>query len=102
MLASETRNVGSGSDRYCRSPAKFFQNRIGFLLDGIRNNFAEHRRKLESMSAITGGDHQSFTFRIGRDPKISIVGIAVHAHAGINNWSLREFGQGPRQKLAQI
>ncbi len=95
MLASETRNICSGSYRHCRSPAKFFQNRIGFLLDGIRNNFAKHRRKFKSMSTITGGDHKSFTFRIARDPKISIVGIAVHAHAGINNWSLGEVAQGP-------
>src|SRR6267143_3133553 len=102
MLTPETRDVCSGSHRYCRSPAKFFQNRIGFLLDGIRNNFTKHRRKFKSMSAITGGDHESFTFRIGRDAKISIVGIAIHAHARISNWSLGEGGERPGQKFAEV
>jgi len=95
MLASETRNVGPGSDRYCRSPAKFFQNWIGFLLDGIRNNFAEHRRKFKPMSAVTSGNHESLTFRIRRDQKISIMGIAIHAQPGMNDWSLGKLGECP-------
>src|ERR1700730_10201615 len=98
MLASETRNVCPGSHRYCRSPSKFFQNRIGFLLDGIGNNLAEHRCKFKSMSTITCGDHESFTLRIGRDPKISVVGIAIHAQAGINKWRLGQLGGWPSQK----
>ena len=93
VVASEARYVSPGSRRDFWSPAKFFQYRIGFSLDGIGNNFAQHRGKLESMSAITCSDHETFAFRIGRDPEISIMRFAIHAHAGINNWSIDQRGK---------
>jgi len=95
MVPDETRSVGTGAHGYFWSPTKFFQYWIGFSLDGIGNNFAQHRGKLKSMSAITCSDDETFAFRIGRDPEISIMRFAIHAHAGINNWSIGQRGKCP-------
>ena len=95
MVSLETRSVGAGAHRYFWSPTKFFKYRIGFYLDGIGNNFAQYWSKFKSVSAITRGDHKTFAFRIGRDPKISIVGIAIHAHARIYNWGMGERRECP-------
>jgi hypothetical protein len=47
------------------------------------------------MSAVTGGDHESFSFRVGRDPEVSIMRFAIHTHARINNWRIGELGKCP-------
>jgi hypothetical protein len=57
MVPEETRSVGAGAQGYFWSPPKFFQDRIGFPLDGIGDNFPEHRRKLKSVSAIACGNY---------------------------------------------
>src|SRR4026207_1435014 len=101
MVSLETRSVGTGAHRYFWSPTKFFKYRIGFYLDGIGNNFAQYWSKFKSVSAITRGDHKTFAFRIGRDPEISIMRFAVHAYAGVNNWSIGQPRERPRQKFPQ-
>ena len=95
MVAAKTRDVHAGSRGYRWSPTKFFQKWIRFLLYGIRDDFAEHWRKFKSVSAITCSDHETFAFRIGRDPKISIMRFAIHAYAGVNNWSVGQHGKCP-------
>src|SRR5213078_3321580 len=38
-------------------PAELLQNRVRFFLDGVGDDFAKHRRKLESMSTITRSNY---------------------------------------------
>ncbi len=84
------RNVCSGPRLHIRAPSELSQNRIWLFLNGVSNDFAKHGREFESVAAITGSYHQSFALWIPRDPKMSVVRVAIHAHARINNWRLCE------------
>src|SRR5438067_13881988 len=83
-----------------RTPAKFFEQRIRFAFDGVGDDFTEHRRELKSMAAVAGRDGQSGTLRLGSDPKISIMGIAIETDAREYNWGIRQRRKGVGQKMA--
>ena len=54
------------------------------------------------MAAVAGRDEQSGTFRIGSDPKISIMSIAIETNAREYNWGIRERGKRVGQKMAHL
>ena len=49
----ESRRICAGSRAHFRSPSKFFQQRIVFSFHCVGNDFTQHRRKFESVSAVT-------------------------------------------------
>ena len=57
MVLAETGDVYAGAHRYFWPPTKFFQDRVGFPVDRVSDNFTQHWRKFKSMSAVTGGNH---------------------------------------------
>src|SRR5438552_10318896 len=73
-----------------RPPPKFFQQRIRFAFDCVGDDFTQHRRELKSMAAIAGRDNQFGTLRIGSNPKIPVMGIAIQADAREYDWRMRQ------------
>src|SRR4029077_18834251 len=55
-----------------------------------------------SMAAVAGRDGQSGTLRIGSDPKISIMSIAIETDAREYNWGIRQRGKRAGQKMAHL
>src|SRR6476646_8621820 len=85
-----------------RTPAKFSQQWIRFAFDCVGDDFTQHGRELKSMAAIAGRDGQSGTLRIGSDPKISIMSIAIETDACEYNWGIRQRGKRIGQKMAHL
>src|SRR4029077_12441278 len=54
------------------------------------------------MAAVAGRNGQSGTLRIGSDPKISIMSIAIETDAREYNWGIRQRGKRVGQKMAHL
>src|SRR5207302_11131264 len=87
---------------YLRTPAKFSQQRIRFGFDCVGDDLTQHGRELKSMAAVAGRDGQSGTLRIGSDPKISIMGVAIETDAREYNWGIRQRRKRVGQKFAHF
>src|ERR1700680_3936320 len=71
---------------YFRSPAKFLQKRIRFSFNRIRDQLAQNRSEFKSVPAISRRNDQIRPVRIGRDPEIPVIRVAIHADARVNDW----------------
>ena len=69
------------------------KQRIRFLLDRVRDEFSQQRREFEAMPAISRRDDKTGPFRIGRDPKIAIVSVAIKTNARVHNWRGSQRGE---------
>src|SRR2546429_894686 len=79
--------------------ANFPRQWIRFAFDCVGDDSTQHRRELKSMAAVAGRDGQSGTLRIGSDPKISIMSIAIETDAREYNWGIRQRRKGVGQKM---
>ena len=98
----EARGFFGKARTHFRSPAKFFQERIRFALHHVRGDFAKQWREFESVTTIAGCNNQSLSLRIGRDPKISVISIAVQTNPCVNDRCINQSRNCPRQELSQI
>src|SRR6266496_4573681 len=83
-----TRDVCSTSRLHLRSPTELLQNRIWLFLNGVSDNFAKRRRKLESVPTITGSNYQALALWVACDPKMAIVCVAIHADTRVDDWCI--------------
>src|SRR6059058_5655467 len=102
QFSAKSRGFFCLSRLHFRTPAKFSRQWIRFAFDCVGDDSTQHRRELKSMAAVAGRDGQSGTLRIGSDPKISIMSIAIETDAREYNWGIRQRGKRVGQKMAHL